>query len=342
MAHAIAELKLRKQWVEPMGARKFNAALKKLQANDLYQPEMLTCADAYLDYINAVAHSYDSPPHIAAELKLDFGHIVPEGFGTGDCVIVGGHDLYIIDYKHGKGVPVSAEDNPQMRLYALGALERYKGWYDLRTVHMAIVQPRIDNTNDTKMSVEDLVAWGESIKPVAQAAYNGQGECAQGDWCRFCRAKAQCRTRAEHYIDLTNMNRTDPKLLRPEEIARALSVGQDLDKWLSDVKDYALAECLAGRSIPGYKAVAGRSVRRFTDTDEALARLQTLAPEEMLYEHRPLSLAALEKLIGKTEFAQAVGDLVEAPQGKPTLVPESDKREPFRSDATQYFGGMQA
>lgn len=343
LAHAVAELKLRKQWIEPMSTRKYNSRLKKLQEQALYSPEMLTHAEAYVDYISGIVHSYGTQPYVVAEQRLNFGAYVPEGFGTGDCIVLMGSDLHVIDYKYGKGVPVTAEDNPQTRLYGLGAALRYSILSHVETVHMTIIQPRLDSISTEIMTLDDLMAWGESIAPVAQLAYDGRGDFAAGDWCQFCRAKGQCAARANAYLQIDRQyQRSDPHLLAPQELAGLLTQLEGLTKWADDVREYALAECLAGHDVPGYKAVAGRSTRRFTDTEAAFRRLLDSGYDEaLLYERKPLTLAALEKVVGKAEFGPLMAGLIETPLGKPALVPISDKREPFPvTKINEVFGGI--
>lgn len=212
LAHEIAELKLRKYCIEPMGARTFNARIKKFKENPLFQEEMLKHTDTYLDYIAGVLHGFSSPPYVAAEKKIDYGGFAPEGFGTGDCIIIGGNLLQIIDFKYGKGVPVSAKDNPQMKLYALGAYTEYSFLYPIDTVKMTIIQPRLDDSiSEDSLSIEELLKWGESIKPIAKLAFNGEGEYVPGEYCRFCRAKSLCRARADHYLSLEEFHNMKPR-----------------------------------------------------------------------------------------------------------------------------------
>ncbi|MDE5917073.1 MAG: DUF2800 domain-containing protein, partial [Oscillospiraceae bacterium] len=190
LAHSIAELKVRKYFIEPMPLKAFNSSLKKLQKDELYDSEMLTYTDTYLEYIQNIAYGCNSKPFVAVEKKLDYSHIVPEGFGTGDCILINGNTLYIIDFKYGKGVPVYAENNTQMLLYAIGALNAYGFIYDIKNIVMSIVQPRLDNISEHTISVSELNEWAESIKPTAELAFKGEGEFNEGEWCRFCRAKA--------------------------------------------------------------------------------------------------------------------------------------------------------
>lgn len=342
LAHEIAELKLRKAFIEPMGARTFNTKLKKLQETPLYQAEMLGHTDTYLDYITGIAHGYESRPYIAAEKKLDFSEYVPDGFGTGDCIIIGENTMHVIDFKYGKGVPVSAEKNPQMTLYALGAYAEYSFLYPITHVIMTIIQPRLNgDVSVFEIPVEDLLAWGESIKPIAQAAYNGEGEYVPGEYCRFCRAKAQCRARCEVNTALEVFNMAKPPLISNEEVGEILKRAQLLTKWVEDLEKYALSECLLGNDVPGWKAVEGRSNREFTNVDGAFKVLKERGfDESMLYIRKPITLTETEKLVGKKTFAELLESYVIKPHGKPTLAPATDKREPItnKTTAAEVFG----
>lgn len=340
LAHEIAELKFRKAFTEPMGLRAFNNRLRKLQENPLYQPEMLKYTDAYLDYVSGIVHGFASYPYIAVEKRIDYSTYAPEGFGTGDCIIIYGDTIYVIDFKYGKGVPVSAVGNPQMRLYALGAYTTYAFLYPITTVKTAIVQPRLDTISEEVITVEELLAWGESIKPIAQTAFEGKGEYVSGDHCRFCRAKGQCRARAEFSLSLEEVHFMKPPLISNEEVGQILERAKNLAKWAADLEAYALAECLKGIEIPGWKAVEGRSTRQFTNQDEAFKVLTGAGYEEaMLYERKPLTLAATEKLIGKPKFAELLQGFINMPPGKPTLAPVTDKREAIKTiTAEEAFG----
>lgn len=341
LAHDIAELKLRKAFVEPMGLRKFNDRLKKLRENPLYQEEMLNHTDTYLEYVSAIMHSFKTPPYIAIEKRLDYSQYAPEGFGTGDCIIIAGNILHVIDFKYGKGVPVSAYENPQMKLYALGAFTESAFLFPITTIKMAIIQPRLNSISEFEISVTDLLAWGESIKPIAQKAFAGEGEFVSGDHCQFCRVKSLCRARTEFNTSLEEYKIMKPPLLSNDEVGQILVRAQNLAKWASDLEDYALAEILKGSEIPGWKAVEGRSIRQFTNQDEAFKVLTSNGFEEvMLYERKPLTLASVEKLIGKPKFTELLSTYVNTPPGKPTLAILSDKREAITLKATveQAFG----
>lgn len=308
-------------------------------------------SDLYRDHLTEKAMQYDIKPAVAVEVRVDFDEYVPDGFGTCDCVMIGGDTLNITDYKHGKGVPVSAENNPQMRLYALGALKRYKPVYGdcIKNVCMTIDQPRIqDEPSSETITVEELLAWGESIKPIAAKAYMGLGSFCPGEHCRFCRGKAQCRARADQNTALEEFKDCVPQngdktplfgqgVLTDEEIGDLLIRGKELVKWYGDLEEYALVSILKGGTIPGWKAVAGRSNRTFTDTDAALnAAMDAGYDKSILYDLKPKTLTELEKLMGKTEFADKLGSFVVKPLGKPTLAPLTDKREAYTPAAADF------
>jgi phage protein len=326
LAHAIAELKLRK-YIEPMSTRTYNRQMKKLEEDPAYQAEMQSYTDVYMDYIKDSAALRDHPPHIVAEYRVDYSAYAPEGYGTADCIMIGDGLLEIVDYKHGKGVPVSAENNPQLRLYALGAMRQYMLLYPVHKIRMTIIQPRIDNTNSADMNVSELLEWGASIKPLAQAAYEGTGDFVAGEHCRFCAAKAICRARSREYTALEDFRGEDPALLTPEEIGVILGKIDGLKNWASDVSAYALQKILSGEEIPGWKAVEGRSNREIRDLDTAFNLLKLAGyPDEVLYERKPLTITGLEKLVGKARLSEIIGNYIVKPEGKPTLAPESDTR----------------
>ncbi|MDD4600753.1 MAG: DUF2800 domain-containing protein [Negativicutes bacterium] len=337
LAHSIGELKLRKQFVEPISARTYKSRLKKLQADPLYNPEMESCTDFYLDYVSQIALQYPSAPHVAVERKLHFTGYVPEAFGTGDCVVLHDSNLHVIDYKHGKGVPVSAFENPQMLLYALGAYLEYSLLYPIETVKMAIVQPRVSQEpSEWEMPIADLLAWGESIKPIAQKAFAGEGEYVAGDHCRFCRARSLCRARAVFCLEPERHQRQQPALLNKDELGDILTRAQVLAKWAKDVEAYCLNACLGGEDIPGWKAVEGRGSRIFTDQDAAFNYLVANGiSDAMLYERKPLTAPAVEKLLGKAQYRELLEDKghIHKEAGKPTLVPAKDKREAIKSQS---------
>ena len=292
---------------------------------------MLKHTDTYLDYIAGILHGFFSPPYVAAEKRIDYSYYAPEGFGTGDCIIIGGNILHIIDFKYGKGVSVSAKDNPQMMLYALGAYTEYSFLYPIDTVKMTIIQPRLDSISEDSKTIEELLIWGESIKPIAKMAFNGEGEYSPGEHCRFCRAKALCRARADHYLSLEEFHKMKPPLISKEEVGQILMRAQELSAWVKNLEEYALSECIQGNAIEGWKVVEGRAVRQFISQDEAFNVLVANGFEEtMLYERKPLTLTETEKLVGKARFKELLASYIHTPPGKPTLVLEADKRESYK------------
>lgn len=329
LAHAIAEYKLTKHFLGVKGgARAHKAQMAKFEADPLYFKDMDAHTDDYIAYVVKTHSSLPQPPYLAIEKRVDFSEYVPEGFGTADCILIGGNTLHIIDLKYGKGTFVDVNDNPQLRLYALGALNEYSMFYSINTVVMHIFQPRKDNISSTEIPVIDLKAWGESIKPVAQTAYDGEGEQKTGPHCKFCKAAAVCRAKADEYLALAKLEFKTPPLLSNDEVGEVLTAAKDLVSWANSLEEYALSETLAGRRVKGWKVVEGRSNRAFSDIDAAFAKMQSLGyPEASLYERKPITLTAAEKLMGKKEFTDALSEFVHKPQGKPTLVEESDKRE---------------
>lgn len=337
LAHELCELKLKK-YTTVMAKGTYTKQHNKIMKSELWQNEMEETSERYLDYIKSIMLACEIAPAVLIEKRVDFSRYVPEGFGTADCLILAGDTLHVVDYKHGKGVVVDADHNPQMMLYALGAMSELSLLYRFKFVHMTIVQPRVNNISEFTMTADDLIEWGETIvKPKAEAAISGNGEFEAGDWCRFCRAKQQCKTRYESndslYPELSE--RHDPRLITLEELGEYLKRGRDMAAWLEDMKEYALSESLAGADVPGWKAVEGRGSRAFTDTDEAVDTLiKNGIDESVLYERRVLTLAQMEKAVGKKAFGELVGDLVVKNPGKPTLVEESDKRPRITNQPT--------
>lgn len=333
LAHAVCELKARKHFLTGIGPKKFKTLLDRFRADELWQDEMDGYTDEYLDALKEIAAQFDAPPHVALEVRVDFSEYVPEGYGTADCLMIGAEGgtttLHVIDFKYGKGVPVEAEENPQMMLYALGAYLDYAPIYDIDLVKMTIVQPRIRSEPDSwELDANTLLAWANAVvEPAAKLAMQGQGDFKEGDWCRFCAIRGSCRARASANLEAAQMEFRLPPELSDDEVGEALTLGQRLKQWLSDLETYALTACLEGRGIPGFKAVAGRSVRAWTDPEGAFSAARAAGiPDEMLYERKPVTLAALEKIMGKKPFAEALGEYITTPEGKPTVVPESDRR----------------
>ena len=325
-AHELAEHKLRQHLDLPT----------KRPVSEWDSEEMEEYTDDYADRVMAElarAREEDPAAFLALEERLDFSHIVPGGFGTGDAVIVGDGTLTVVDLKYGKGVTVDAEGNPQMRLYALGALATYGMIYDIRTVRMVIFQPRIDNISVDEITVEDLVAWAEDVvRPAADLAIKGEGDMAAGKWCQFCRHAPECPARAQAVFTPIPMDDTtkapaapDPDTLTDEQIAQIITWADELKTWLGKVEDHALDQALTGKQYPGLKVVEGRSNRHYTDKD-AVAKAVQDAGEDPFKPREVLGITAMEKLLGKKRFGELLGDHVHKPEGKPALVPVSDKR----------------
>ncbi len=335
LAHHIAELKVRKYFIEPMTQRTFNSRLKKLQKEELYKPEMLEHTDVYLEYIKGAALECKSKPFVAVEKRLDYSEVAPGGFGTGDCILISGDTLHIIDFKYGSGVAVYAENNTQMMLYAMGAIKAYSMLYTINNIEMTIVQPRLNNISEYSISAVELNEWAKSIKPIAELAYKGEGEFKDGDWCRFCRANAVCRKQSENITALEAFGDKLPPLLSDNEVGGLLEKVIKLEKWAKNIKEYALNAILDGKEIPGWKAVISRKCRAFTDTEKAFKAITEKGYDEsLLYERKPLSLTNIEKLMGKKEFNDVLSEYITMSQGQPTLAPLSDKRESYTNKIT--------
>lgn len=363
VAHSIAELKARKHFVEPMPARTFNARLKKWKEDPNYDKGMDGSTDTYLDYLKELAMSFGgAAPFVTLENRVDYSDYAPEAFGTADCIMIGSGQMCVIDYKNGAGVPVDAVRNPQMMLYALGALKLYAPIYgnSIRNIHLAIVQPNAGGVKEWDLTRDELEEWGETVvKPTAALAFAGEGDYAPGEWCRFCRAKARCSARARKMLALEKQEGAEPGapfiadgtlteteveelpfLLTDAQVGEILTRALDLEAWVKNLKDYALSAALAGKVITGFKVVEGRGSRDWVDLDAAFQTLQERGVEEaLLWERKPVTPPALEKALGKKTFAEVTPDLVAKKPGKPALVPESDPRKPYNAAQIAFGGG---
>jgi len=329
-AHSLCEYKLK-------GALGIRA---KDPTNDLtyYNGEMEDCANGYAAYILELVETAKhtcSDPIVLIEQRLDFSKCVEGGFGTGDALVIADGTLHIVDYKHGQGVLVEADDNPQMKLYALGALEIFDGIYDIDSVSMTIYQPRRDNVSTHTVFKESLYQWAEEVlKPAAKLAYAGNGEYNCGEWCQFCKAKHECRTRAEHNLELAQYEFKLPPLLEDDEVENILGKIDALVSWASDIKDYALQAALGGKQWDGWKLVEGRSNRRYTDETAVVKAVSAVGFDP--YERKVLGITTMTSLLGKKRFEGVLGGFIDKPPGKPTLVPESDTRQAIHT-AQQDF-----
>ena len=329
-AHELCEYKLR----SALGMEAENPT----ENLDFYNTEMEECAEDYATYILGLvekAKENCSDPVVMVEQRVDFSRYVPEGFGTADCIIIADDILNIVDYKHGKGVEVSAEDNPQMKLYALGALELFDCLYDISKVQMTIFQPRLSNVSVFVMDKADLLNWAnDELTAKAELAFEGKGELCCGEWCKFCKAKSNCKERARVNMEMAQYEFRKSSLLTDEEVVKILSRIDELTSWASDVKNFALEQAVRGKQWPGWKVVEGRSNRKYTD-EGAVAQVVKNAGYNP-YDEKIMGITNMTKMLGKEKFNELLGDFVERPQGKPTLVPEDDNR-PRMNTAKEDF-----
>lgn len=335
LAHKLGELlinrKLGREHLKP-----YEKKLAAIVSNELYQPEMSGYCEDYAIFVLEQLAAAGKDAKIFLETKLDLTEYIPEGFGTGDvCIISDNGQLVFIDLKYGKGVPVSAVDNAQLKCYAVGAYEYFNLSYDIKKIKVVIYQPRIDNISESEFSVATLQGWAESqLRPAAKKAWNGEGEFAPGEHCRFCRAKPQCKALADYQNELAAFAFKPAEKLTPEETSEILQRSADFVNWLTAVEDFALSEALKGKHWPGFKLVEGRSKRTYSD-EELVAdtlRLEGYA-DEIIFEKKLLGITKMEKELGKADFNRHLHKLLIVPPGKPTLVELSDKRPAIDSNA---------
>lgn len=328
LAHAYCAKKLKEYIGLPTAGEQEEIA----ELNEQYHTgEMDEYTDTYKvivleKYNEARAATPDA--QLLIETRLDFTDYIPEAFGTADAIIIADGVMEVIDFKYGKGVKVSAEANPQMMIYALGAYARFNFDYRIDSLRATIVQPRIDNLSEFEITVQELTEWAEkTLKPAAEKAYKGEGTQQPGEWCQFCKVKNRCRALADK---CKNVVAADPKLITAEELAKEVLPMVPLVKtWISGVEEYALAQALSGVQLPGWKIVEGRSVRKIVDADATITALNQAGYKitEILKPQELRTITDLEKLVGKKQFAALCGEWIEKPKGKPTLAPESDKRK---------------
>lgn len=341
LAHELGELKLMKE-LEGLSTRSFNSKVKKIQENELYTADMPDYVDMYVETcLERVSEAKAKTPDalFKIEQRLDFSEWVPEGFGTGDFVIIADGTMEVCDLKYGKGVPVSADNNKQMMLYALGAISEFSFLYDIEKVRMTIIQPRLDNISTFEVTVEDLVKWAEEyVRPRAELAIKGEGEFCAGDHCRFCRAKSVCKARADKNMELAKYDFQKPNTLDNNDIAYILSKVDELVNWAGDVKEYALEQALQGEEFDGYKVVEGRSNRKWSSEDDvAKVLIGQGFQENIIYTKKLDGISKIESSIGKKEVQRLLGDYIVKPVGKPTLVPITDKRDPYNPAKADFL-----
>lgn len=331
LAHELCDISL-KLHLKEIKKTEYNKLLKKIKEHDLFSDEMLTHADDYVAYVTSLTKKEAT---VLVETKLDFSEYVPDGFGTGDAVVIEDNIMHVIDFKYGKGHEVSAEDNPQMKLYALGAIHEFDMIYDFDKVHLHIYQPRINNYSEWETTKESLEIWGnEKVIPSAKKAFNGEGELCAGEHCTFCKHRARCKAMM-NYVNETvssqfenEKGELDTTCLNENDFKMILSRIKLIKSWLGDVEDYCIENILNGTlNVPGYKVVEGRSNRVYADPDKVVEVLVASGyPEATLFEKKLLTITKLEKEVGKNKFNELVGEYVDKPQGKPTVVEIKDKR----------------
>lgn len=362
LAHAICELKLQKLFTDKnMTDRAYKGRLKKLQQDEAYAPEMEGYAEEYADYVSGIAFGFPAPPFVAVEKRLDYSPWAPEGFGTGDCVILYGKELHVIDFKYGKGIPVKAEGNYQLALYALGAWNEFGLLFPVEDVHLHVVQPRIPNNSSWSTTLKELLSWGDIVvKPAAQKAFKGEGEFRPADYCKgdkenycrsgFCKAYGRCRATMEKNMslfesawDAEGNQRKVPPLLSWEEVGSLLKKAMFLKSWVENLEKISLDRIVSGGEVPGWKIIEGRSNRKLSDADAAFAELVKAGYEEaVLFRKEPVPLGELEKMLGKEDKKNILSKYIVKPQGKPALAPEDDARPAMalqRVSAEEAFSG---
>ncbi len=330
-AHALCEYRLRKalgmQAEDPTESLRF------------HDQEMEDCVAGYAAYVAELleeARRVCPDPVVMIEQRVDFSRWVEQGFGTADCVIIADGILHVIDFKYGMGVLVSAEENPQMMCYALGALEAFDCLYGVRKVRMTIYQPRRENLSTYELSKEDLLKWADGVlKPAADLAFAGDGNYLCGEWCAFCKARKECRARADANLELARYEFKLPPLLTDEDVEDILGKVDGLVAWAADVKEYALEQAVSGKAWRGWKLVEGRANRRYTN--EAAVEQAVANAGYDPYERRLLGITAMQKRLGKARFDELLSAYIEKPQGKPTLVPESDNRPAMNTAKTDFM-----
>lgn len=329
LAHEVCEAKLRFKFGE-LSVKQYQDRIVELMQKPLYQEEMKEHAEVYVEEVVRLFEETKSrtpDAKIFFEKKVDFSSLVPGGFGTADALIIGDDSINVIDFKYGKGVEVSAKDNPQMMLYAIGLSQEFELMFDANTIKMTIVQPRINHIDSYSISKDELFKWaGDVVAPAVMLASKGLGEQKAGDHCKFCRIKPVCKAMAVEAAKTSEFAKKPITELTPEELAEVYSRIPQLEDWINSLTEYMTNEAVNGRKFPGFKLVEGRSIRKWTDESLVEKRLAEKFEESDYMVKKLAGIPAIEKLVGKKEFDVDYSDLVCKPAGKPTLVPDSDKR----------------
>lgn len=337
-AHDLAELKLRSHLGE-ISKAEFNKRFKTMKENDFYNKELEKYVDSYVDFAIEKINEHKAGI-VFVEKRVDYSCICKEGFGTCDLLILDKDTIEVIDLKFGKGLRVDARDNSQLKLYALGAVDNFNFIFEAKKVITTIVQPRLDHISTDELDVDELVNWGQKeVKPKADLAYEGDGEFNPGEHCRFCRVKDRCRARADENMKLAQLDFKDAPLLTDLEVVRVLEQVDELVKWAKDIEKYAYLEAVNNdKEWPGFKLVEGRRTRRYSSEEKVAERLLEAGyEEEKIFSKSLLSLTKLEKELGKKDFEEIIGSLIERPPGKLKLVPDDDKRIELSSSAEIDF-----
>lgn len=350
LAHAIGELQLLK--VQLKYNNRFHGeetihqihdidiALAELKKDPLYTQAMWDYVAAYTEHVEGLLFELSTQGkycRVFPEVKLDLSDWIPEGFGTSDCVIISDDEMYVIDLKYGKGTLVIAHDNPQLRAYALGAWKVFSDTEDISAVHLNIFQPRMDNYDAETMPLSDLLEWGSTtLKPAAERAWKGEGGFCPGTHCKFCKGRVICQYNAAYMLEMGQLDLQAGPELTPTQIAGVLERVGELQKWATEIKEYALESALTrGVKYPGYKVVRGRANRRITDEGKAVALLSS-AGYGVEQTCSLKGLTELGKVVGVNNLNKILESVIEKPEGKPTLVPDTDKREALEISTDEY------
>lgn len=334
LAHELSELFIARDILGSVDDNDFNLRFEEIMSNELFSDEMLDVVPMYVEYCQsefAAALQKDELAEIKIEQKLDLSEYVPESFGTADCVIVCENILQVIDLKYGKGVPVYAHHNKQGMLYALGALREYDTLFCIDTVKITIVQPRINNISTWEISVDELLEWANNeLKPKAALAFAGEGELVPGEHCKFCAVKNKCRALYEEQLKIAKYEFQDAELLTDEEISDILERAPQFIEWVNSITEYAQKRAIEHNKVwPGFKLVAGLSRRRWLNDDNVIEAIFARFPEateDQVFNTKLKSISEIEKTFGKKRTTELLSDVIIKPEGKPTLVPVSDKR----------------